>query len=264
MTAVVVGLALVVLLLGILVAGLLRSHAEILRLLAQQGTPVHAPSDGAGVLPLPDVLPLPVARPGLAPVAGPGAFPAAAELLGSTPDGDAAALSVAGGQVLLAFLSSQCLTCQTFWRALDRADVGLAAEVIVVTKGPEVEVTEEVARLAGQHVNVLMSSQAWRYYEVPVSPYFVHVLDGRVVGTGAASRWEQVVGLVRTSLAGGLRPGPVPAAGTAAAAGAALGQGGRIEPRGAQDRADAVDAELRAAGIEPGDPRLWPTRAGRP
>jgi hypothetical protein len=264
--AVLIGLALVVAVLGFLVLGLLRSHAEVLRTLSDHGVDVREPAASD--------LPFPQARAGSAPVDGPGAFVDAFDLTGETPYREPVALSVtrAGGHTLIAFLSSQCLTCQLFWNELSAgggAQLPNGCEVVVVTKDPDVEVSAQVADLAGDQLEVVMSSQAWRDYEVPVSPYFVHILDGRVVGTGAASRWDQIVGLVDTSLRGGLRlsgrdrrtAGPE-ASETRAAAVSTGQQGGRISPRSAQDRSDAVDAELRAAGILPGDARLWPTKTG--
>ena len=285
--AVIIGLALVVGVLGFLVLGLLRSHAEVLRTLTDHGVDLREPAQ----------LPFPQARDGIAPVDGPGAFTDAHDLTGETPLGEPVALSVTreGGHTLLAFLSSQCLTCQLFWNELSAgggAQLPDGCEVVVVTKSPDVEVPGQILDLAGEDLEVVMSSQAWRDYEVPVSPYFVHVLDGRVVGTGAASRWDQIVGLVDTSLRGGLRPsgrdrthaGPdgsgtsttpmsTPPSGrdggsggseanaTARSPSSTGHEGGRISPRPAQDRSDAVDEELRAAGILPGDPRLWPSKA---
>jgi hypothetical protein len=94
-----------------------------------------------------------------------------------------------------------------------------------------------------------MSTEAWGDYEVPVSPYFVHVYGGRVAGTGAAASWRQVTQLVETALRESDRIGRPISTGH---------EGGRVEPRPAQDRAEHVDAALAAAGILPGDPRLWP------
>jgi hypothetical protein len=159
------------------------------------------------------------------------------DISGHTADGEAAAVAVLGTthDTLLAFLSSGCLTCNGFWQALaGRGDLGLPAgmRVVAVTKGPGDESESSVHELAPAGRTVLMSTQAWLDYEVPGSPYFVHVSgeSGRVVGEGTAATWEQVVGLV-TRAAGDRR----------------RSVGG-----------DRVDEELAAAGILPGDPSLHP------
>ena len=91
-----------------------------------------------------------------------------------------------------------------------------------------------------------MSSAAWETYDVPVAPYFAFV-DGpsaTVVGEGAASSWEHLRDMLTQALAD---------AGFDAHA-----RRGRRAPAGSRARADRADAELLAAGIEPGDPSLYP------
>jgi hypothetical protein len=236
MTALIVAETAAIALLGLLVAGLLRSHAEILRKL-------HAL--GAGE---PDAA-RPVEFRVEAGVAEPRQeFPAAADLAGVTPDDQAIAVAVSGGahDTLLAFLSSGCLTCAGFWDQFGSgAPLGLPAgtRLVVVTKGPEAESVAALRRLAPPGLPVVMSTDAWEAYEVPLSPYFVHVHgpSGRTLGEGAASRWEQVVDLLGQ-----------------ASADIAAGRGdGRV--RGDTAREARADRELAAAGILPGDPRLYPT-----
>ena len=89
MTALVVTLAVVVALLVVLVAGLLRSHAEILRTLHDAGLG-HDPDAGADADGAPGAAP--AARPAT-PTSGPS--PEASDLAGVTPDGDAVAVGVA-------------------------------------------------------------------------------------------------------------------------------------------------------------------------
>ena len=88
-----------------------------------------------------------------------------------------------------------------------------------------------------------MSSAAWDEYEVPVAPYFVYVdgPSGIVVGEGAAGTWEQLGGMLEQALAD---------------AGLARSRRRGRGSRGAE-RAEDADAELRRAGIEPGDPSLY-------
>lgn len=238
MTALVVVEALAIVLLGILVAGLLRSHAEILRSLHQLGVGLddehdHGHADFS-------------VQPGI-PEPGRASTPAH-DLSGVTPDDETVALGVvgAGHSTLVAFLSSGCLTCASFWRAFrDEAGLGLpaGARLVIATKGPEEESESEIAKLAPPGVDLVMSSAAWDDYAVPGSPYFVYVdgPSGRIVGEGAATSWEQVSGLL----------------------GQALGDTGRRRSRARGDddaaRQTRADRELTAAGIYPGHPSLYGT-----
>jgi hypothetical protein len=214
-------------LLGLLVIGLLKSHAEILRQLHELGA---GRGEETGH-------PVPV---GLASGGASGA--AAHDVAGRTPAGEAAVVAVLGvaHDTLLAFLSSGCLTCAGFWEALGAGgDLGLPADmrVVAVTKDPGEESAAAIRGLApGQ--TVVMSTQAWFDYEVPGSPYFVHVnaTTGRVAGEGTASTWEQVVSLVSRAAADVTR-----------------------SQVGARRQEDRIDQELTAAGILPGDPSLYPT-----
>jgi hypothetical protein len=240
MTALIVAQATAVALLGLLVAGLLRSHAEILRKLHALGAGDPEPAGPAGPAPF-------AVEPGLAPPRDD--FPVASDLTGVTPDDQAIAVGVTGTahNTLLAFLSSGCLTCAGFWdRFASGAPLGLpeGTRLVVATKGQEAESGAALRRLAPGDLPVVMSTEAWEAYRVPVSPYFVHVdgASGRVLGEGAASRWEQVVDLLGQ-----------------AAADTGRGGDGRVGSGGA--RAARADRELAAAGIHPGDPRLWPTTA---
>ena len=220
------------LLLALLVVGLLKSHADILRQLHELG---------AGRTEAPGPVPVDLAT-------GSATGTRAHDVSGLTPEGEAAVIAVLGAthDTLLAFLSSGCLTCNGFWEALGAgADLGLPAgmRVVVVTKGPGEESESSIRGLASGGQTVLMSTQAWLDYEVPGSPYFVHVDGpaGRVVGEGTAATWAQVVGLV-TRAAGDMRRSP---------------DGGHR--RRDEGHGDRIDEELTAAGILPGDPSLYPT-----
>lgn len=229
MTALVVIEGIVLILMAILIAGLLRSHAEILRQL-------HAL--GAGESDLTELGTAPVyRRPGSATAA-----PAA--VTGATPDGGALSvpLQSGGGLVLLAFLSSGCTTCKPFWRTfagefdLPRSDV----RPIIVTKGAEEESPSKIAELAPAAVPTMMSTDAWDEMKIPVSPYFVLVdADaGVVVGEGAAASWPHVNDLLSLALAD-------------------AGMSDAGVPGDTQGRARRVDIELSNAGIAPGDPSLY-------
>src|SRR5947209_8632470 len=94
-------------LLVVLVAGLLRSHAEILRRL---GPPGEA-----------DAAPAPLRSPGSVPARTGAQAVLARPIAGQTLDGDPVALAFDGlgaGATLLAFLSSGCTSCAGFWERL--------------------------------------------------------------------------------------------------------------------------------------------------
>lgn len=204
MGAAVVALGLVVALLSVLVVGLLRSHAEILRSLHDLGVtadgtdgrlrstarrPVSDEDDDAVFAP---------AEAGLGP---------AHDLTGALPDGGAAHIAVTGvpHDTVLAFLSTGCVTCAAFWdalaqpRAAERAGDG--TRVVVVTMGPEDESQSAVQELAPPTVPTVMSSTAWTDYGIPASPFFlrVHGPTGEVVGEGSGQSWDQVLRLLARS-----------------------------------------------------------------
>ena len=241
MTALVVALTVVVALLAVLVAGLLRSHADILRALHSLGVTEeelneHDHSDGASFRTQAGV---PQPR---------GIEGTAHDITGVTPAGGTARAAVVATRhtTLLAFLSSGCLTCRDFWDAFakDLDLPGTDTRLVIVTQGPESESASAVEGLAPKDVTVLMSSEAWTDYGVPVSPYFLLVdgPTGEIIGEGAASTWDSVVGLLEQALADTGR-----------------NRAGRSTPRararGAVRAAD-TDEALAAAGIEPDDPRL--------
>src|SRR6476659_408120 len=178
MTALVVTLTVVVALLVVLVAGLLRSHAEILRTLHDAGL-AHDPASAEAAE---ASEPRSRGRSGTAPaVPTSGPSPEASDIGGVTPTGDAVAIGVVGAATptLLAFLSSGCLTCREFWETFadPRLDVPGGARLVVVTMSPEDESVGAVRRLATDTTPVVMSTPAWEAYEVEGSPYFVYV-DG--------------------------------------------------------------------------------------
>ena len=157
-------------LLVVLVAALLRSHAEILRRLGPDGEP-----------------PLPEPRPGAR------AQTSAPEVVGVTATGDAVKLAFGAPRTLVAFLSSGCTSCARFWEALGERRW---LETVIVTRGPEREQRSKVRALAPDAVPVVMSSQAWEEYAVPGSPYFVLIEDGAIKGEGVATTWDALESLV--------------------------------------------------------------------
>jgi hypothetical protein len=243
-------LAVVLALLTLLVAGLLRSHAEILRALHGLGIdmdPDRADDDGAvtAAVDAPKVrrseVPRRSSRDG-------------ADVVGVTPAQDAVSIAVTGvGHfTLLAFLSSGCGPCLSFWdefRDGDPLEVPGDARLVCVSKSPAEESVASIQRLAPADVPTVMSSEAWSDYDVPVAPYFVLVdgPSGHVVGEGAANEWSHVASLLQSALddAGLLdRKGRVK-------------QGARMRANADVLREQRADRDLLAAGIKPGDPSLY-------
>ena len=99
--------------------------------------------------------------------------------------------------------------------------------VVVVVKDASEESVTALRELAVPNITVVMSSAAWGDYRVPGSPYFVLVdgAAGRVRGEGTAATWEQVRRLLLQAIG--------------------------------DDRELAIDRELLAHGIGPGDPSLY-------
>jgi hypothetical protein len=258
MVALVLILTFVVLLLGILVAGLLRSHADILRSLHELGAGVGDPAGSdqpghdhrneggaANAVRVPFTMgpPLPAERDAVS----------APTLAGVTPGGDALAMTVTGHDTLtlIAFLSSGCSTCAGFWQAFQTPEqLGLpeGVRLIVVTKGPELEIPAEVQARSHSRLSVIMSTEAWGDYEVPGSPFFV-LVDGRAgrrIGEGVANHFSQVVELVRRA--------EVDARAFGLSSRSRASAGGLDGPA----RESANDEELLAAGIHPGHQSLYP------
>jgi hypothetical protein len=259
--ALAVVLSVVVLVLAVLVAGLLRSHADILKALHDLGAGVGEPGNphghsGAGPSTPATGVPLTIGPP----LPGERDSTSAPAIAGVTPGGDALAVSVTGGDhlTLVAFLSSGCATCAGFWKAFrqpDQLDLPDRTRLVVVTKGPEMEIRAEVAAQAPPGLAVLMSTEAWADYEVPGSPFFVLVdgRSGRRIGEGVAHHFHQVAELVRRADAD--------ARDFALRGTAAPGTASRSFAEGLDgpERERANDRELRAAGVLPGDPSLYPS-----
>ncbi len=227
MTAIVSVETVLLVLLLVLVAGLLRSHAEIMRRLGP------AAEDPAAAIPQP---PATQRRPDdLRPAA----------LTGATPAGEPLTLSFEGAgsmPTLLAFLTSGCGTCQGFWDTLGERRLPPEVQTVIVTRGSERESPSRLRKLAPDGVPVVMSSQAWTDYRVPGAPYFV-LVDGGVRGEGVATTWQALSSMVGDAIEDERE---------AERTGARLGAGTR--------RARRVDTTLSAAGIGPEHPSLYPGR----
>ena len=138
-------------LLTLLVIGLLRSHAEILRRLHDLGVDLDDPGPRAVTRDQFNVFPE-------VPSPGPGdALPAGRDLSGVDLTDGAVSVRVVGvpHATLIAFLSGTCLTCERFWDAFARpVELGLAPGVrlVIVTKSPgEESPAAHRRRRAGGH-----------------------------------------------------------------------------------------------------------------
>lgn len=224
MTALLVLEGVVILLLLILVAGLLRSHAEILRQLHRLGAsaegeiePPRRRTRTTGLSEAPT-----------------------RELTGVDLSGAARTVTLEGGRhhTLLAFLSSGCASCLTFWDAL-----GAGFEIpwtetrtVVVTKGPSSESPSRLADLAPRGIPLILSDEMWDRFRVPMTPYFLLIdEEARVVGEGSATTPNQLVGLLRQSAA----------------------DAGDPTHMGTRARREFTDMQLRRSGVEPGDASLY-------
>ncbi len=224
-------------LLSVLVVGLLRSHAEILRRMGPSG---EQPRDAD------EALPSPPDRDEAVP---------ARDITGTTLDGDAVQVGLAQGAqtTLLGFLSSGCSVCENFWEAFQperRAPIPGGARLILVTKDSSHESPTRLRELAPPDVPLVMSSAAWDAYHVPTAPYFVHVdgASGHVYGEGSAAAWPQVASLLRDAL-DDLRAAEREERSrstTVSSSSSAVGRDRR------------ADLALEEAGIGPGHPSLYP------
>ncbi len=254
MTVVIWMLVAIVALLCLLVVGLLRSHAVILRALHDAGIdldPDGVGSHQSGSRLRPSVEVTSDTEPTIRTIDGvPGPVNLTGQRVpdinGVTPAGGTRTVAVNGrGATLLAFLTTGCATCATFWNEFANG-VRLPADtrLVIITKGGNHESPADVAALAPPDVVTVASSDAWDDYRIPVAPYFV-LVDGRrgtVAGEGAAHSWALVSQLLDRALAD---------------AGYADGEINRRDVLMGRRRQERVDLDLRDAGIEPGDPRLY-------
>lgn len=263
MSAVVLLLAIVVGVLALLVLGLLRSHAEILRALHDAGISLDPDRehdhDGpasrtrgmerspSGTPTFTSATPPTIRTTAGVPEPAGTTGRRAVDISGLTPTGGTRTVSVSPTDqaTLLAFLTTGCATCADFWGAFaEGVELPPDTRLVVVTQGPETESPADVAAMAAPHVLTVQSTDAWDDYGVPVAPYFA-LVDGRrgiVVGEGAAASWDRVRTLLDRALAD---------------AGYGGGQVRRRDLLLGKARTERVDRDLARAGLTPGDPRLF-------
>lgn len=242
MTALVTVETVILALLTVLVAGLLRAYGSVLARLHRLDGGADRDSGPSGAKQF-TVLPAPVVA---SPTAAPVTFGPAHDVSGSTLGGELVHARVAGVEhdTVLLFLSSGCASCAVFWQELARpVPLPARTRLLVVVQDPDEESPAALAELAPAGVDVLQSSQAWRDYEVPGSPHAVLVdgASGRVRGEGTGQSLGQVAALLARATGD---------------ASYLAGPAAPKSPRDVRDEAE-VDRALLAAGIVPGDPRLY-------
>lgn len=231
---VMIALAVVVALLAMLVVGLLRSHADILRRLETLGSGVEGEhSHPAG---------LSISR-------RPAASLSDQRITGITPDGEPLVVSLAAGSdpTLIAFLSTTCSSCTPFWEGLESSLMhfgGHRHRVVIVTLGANEESPTRAMSMARDGAEVVMSSDAWSEFEVPGAPYFVLIdtESGHIVGEGSAMTFDALEEFLRDSTNDRMWD---------------TREGSRDD---SADEESRIDADLREAGITPNDRRLYPSR----
>ena len=223
MTAVVVIEAVVILLLLVLVGGLLKSHAEILRQLHSLG----ASEDLIG----------PSTSRAISTTLGAAAV---TQITGVDPDGGRVVVSVdhGRGNTLIAFLSSGCASCRVFWTEF-AGEFELpdpTTRPLIVTKGADSESPSKISDLAPAAVKVVMSTEMWDTFRVPLTPYFLYVSGtGDVIGEGSATTWTHLLSLLKQSEADSIDPSALDTT----------------------QRVDLANKRLSASGIDPDDPSLY-------
>jgi hypothetical protein len=257
MLAIVIAEGVAIALLGVLVLGLLRSHALILKALHELGAGLELEKEaGAGSPAAAQASPGPVRvdiESGVVAASRPETS-RAADIVGTTLDRQERTVTVSGPgrRTLLAFLSSGCSVCQTFWEEFRAGSVDVPgdATLVVVTKGAEEESVSTLRQLAGDRLEVVQSSGGWTDYGIPGSPYFVFVEDGVITGEGSSTTWPQVRDLMRQAVAD---------TSEARAAAGRTGPGlvGDLAERGAHDNLARMDRELLDSGIHPGHASLY-------
>lgn len=240
MTALAIVDTAILLLVVLLVFGLLRSHAAILRRLHE------LEGDGPGR-----------SDPGPAPVRLEDPASLTRPVSGETLEGEQVVLATSrvDHDTILVFLSSGCLTCREFWTAFAGDGVTLPpnTRLVIVTKDLAEESPAQLMELRPRGIDLVCASSAWEDYQVPGSPYVIAIsgATGRIQGEGTGMSWEQVAGLLaqatgdrRYLLDDTTRELP--------------------KPTDNVEREERVDRELMRAGIMPGDPSLYPNDEAEP
>ncbi|MFL6161376.1 MAG: hypothetical protein ACJ74U_04030 [Jatrophihabitantaceae bacterium] len=236
MTALLMVETVILAVLCVLVAGLLRGYASVLRRL-------HQLDGGAATDPPPFRTEAGVIAPAGQRIEGREEWAAAHDIEGVSLRGEIVSVRTVAvpHDTVLAFLSASCEGCAGFWQELGVWAIPQGSRLLVVAKGAEQESPSVLSQLCPPEVDLVMSSQAWADYQVPGSPYVV-VTDGRtgrVKGEGSGSSFSQVGGLIQQSLADSRHP--------------AMAR----KPDADRRRERDIDRILLGAGVGPNDPSLY-------
>jgi hypothetical protein len=159
----------------LLVAGLLRSHAETLRSLHDlTAHGAHTAAQAGDDIVLPEIL-----RP----------HPIAGEALDRSP---VVFDPARRPDVLLAFLDSGCSTCRPLFegmKASESTHLPASSELVIVAKDRHEESIGRLRKLVPEWASLILAGAAWRDYGIPGSPYFIHVRGGEILGHGTAKTW---------------------------------------------------------------------------
>lgn len=238
--SIVIALALVLILFAVLVIGLLRSHGEILRRLDSMGAGMGDGHDHGDLLHLSSNQ-----------NKGPSA---SGQIMGVSLEGDPIVISPTSGSAptLLAFLSTSCSSCTPFWESLDtgfRYFGGHQYRILLLTRGESEESPTRAQALRRGDAEVIMTDGPWEEFGVPGAPYFVLVQSGtgHILGEGSASNFKALEEFLVD---------------------ASNDQTWDLEQAN-PNKADAareerVDTDLMRAGMDPGDPRLYPDKGDLP
>ena len=261
--------------LTLIVFGLLRTHADILRALDRAGISLDDSAATSTVGPVQ--------------LSQPTRKETAIDIVGTVPGGGPVSVSVGGADhTLLAFLSSGCRTCGTFWSEFKSPVLelgGEAARLVIVAQDPAHDSESRLVELAPNGVRTVCSTAAWEAYGVPGSPYFV-LIDGhnrRVVGSGTATNWPQVRRLLAQAIGDAKSSGAKSSGAKSSGAKSSGAHSSGAHSSGAKSSGahssgahssgaqssgahsnNGVDAELAAFGIGPGHPSLYPPEGASP
>jgi hypothetical protein len=252
-TALLIAETLILALLCVLVGGLLRGYASVLRRLHQLDGGATGATGVAPPFRTAPAIPAPPGRSDGLSVEGRDEWAAAHDIDGMSLRGEIVSVRTlgVGHDTVIAFLSSSCAGCAGFWHELSQPAgwaVPAGSRLLVVTKDAAEESPAALSELCPDSVDLVMSSQAWSDFDVPGSPYVV-VADGhtgRVKGEGSGSSFGQVAGLIRQSVEDGRHPATV------------------RKPDADRRRERDVDRILLRSGIGPEHPSLHAGSEERP
>ncbi len=241
MTALIAVETVILALLCVLVAGLLRAYATVLRRLHALDGGAAPSTEAPPFRTISSVPAPPTDQPSR--IEGRDEWQPAHDLDGVSLTGEIVAARTVGVQhdTVVAFLSSGCEGCTGFWHELATPgswQLPGDTRLLVVSKGAGEESPAALGQLCPPGVDLLMSSQAWTDYQVPGSPYIV-VVDGRtgrVKGEGSGTSFSQIGGLIQQAADDSRRLN---------------------KPASDREREEDVDQVLLSAGIGPGDASLY-------